>query len=67
MTADTNTAKLLASDFPTKSVTIFQSSVAEVTREFTVSLQVRLFELRRPEDPCATTDQTDAAGWQKRH
>ena len=48
MTADTNTTELLASDFPTKSVTIFQSSVAEVTREFTVSLQVRPFVLRAP-------------------
>ena len=48
MTVDASTIELLASDFPTESVTIFQSSVAEVTRKFTVSLQVRPFTLRAP-------------------
>ena len=46
MTVDASTTKLIASDYPTKSVKIFQSSTAEVTREFIVSLQVRVFGLR---------------------
>ena len=56
MTVDSHFIALLASDNPTKSVTIFQSSTAEVTREFTVSLQVRLLAPWSPINYALRTD-----------
>ena len=40
MMLDSNVVALVAAEQPIKSVTVFQSSTAEVTCEFTVELQV---------------------------
>ena len=40
MTVESNTIALVAADHPIKTATIFQSSTAEVTRDFTTSLKV---------------------------
>ena len=37
---DSNVVALVAAEHPIKTVTVFRSSIAEVTREFTVELQV---------------------------
>ena len=47
-----NTLSIHASDYPVKSVTIFQSSSAEVTRTFSVNLHVR--PVSTSSDACIT-------------
>ena len=42
MSLDSNVVALVAAEHPIKTVTIFQSSTAEVMREITVDLQVFL-------------------------
>ena len=45
MTVEGNAVALLAAEHPIKSVTIFQSSTAEITREFSASIKVCLVHL----------------------